>query len=119
MSQDGPRGAYQYRALRDELAKWAKAPARWMRGGRRQAEEFWALEDVDFTIQPGEVVGSGEIRMTPEDLTKAFGRPNLQLTIEQGRVLNVRFSGKRLDASSAAAHVDVTGDLPPVSQWRR
>jgi lipopolysaccharide transport system ATP-binding protein len=57
VSQDGPRGAYGYRALRDELVEWAKAPARWWRGGRRRAEPFWALKNVGFEVQPGEVVG--------------------------------------------------------------
>ncbi len=72
-----------------------------------------------FQTKPGEVVGSGEIRMAPEDLDRAFGRTDLQLTTDDGRVLAVRFSGKRLDPTSAAAHADISGDLPPVSHWRR
>lgn len=76
--------------------------------------------DIDgFLTQPGEIVGSGEICMAPDDLGRAFGRTNLRLTTDEGRVLEVRFSGKRLDSTSTAAHADITGDLPPVSQWRR
>jgi hypothetical protein len=72
-----------------------------------------------FQTRPGEIVGSGEIRMAPTDLNNAFGRRNLQLTTDQGRVLEVRFSGKRSDGASTAAHADVGGDLPPADQWRR
>jgi len=72
-----------------------------------------------YLTQPGEIVGSGEIRMAPGDLDNAFGRRGLQLTTDQGRVLDVRFSGKRNDAGSGAAHADIGGDLPPASQWRR
>jgi hypothetical protein len=72
-----------------------------------------------FQTRPGEIVASGEIRMAPEELSQAFGRVNLQLTTDDGRILDVRFSGKRLDPSSGAAHADVGGDLPSASQWRR
>jgi hypothetical protein len=76
--------------------------------------------DIDgFLTKPGEVVGSGEIRMSPEALNNAFGRQGLQLTTDDGRVLDVRFSGKRLDAASDAAHADITGQLPGASEWRR
>jgi hypothetical protein len=76
--------------------------------------------DIDgFLTRPGEVVGSGEIRMSPEALSNAFGRQGLQLTTDDGRVLQVRFSGKRLDAASDAAHADITGQLPGAAEWRR
>jgi len=76
--------------------------------------------DIDgFLTQPGEVVGSGEIRMAPGDLDRAFGRTNLQLTTDDGRILNVRFSGKRLDPGSEAAHADIGGALPPAAEWHR
>jgi lipopolysaccharide transport system ATP-binding protein len=57
ISQDGPRGAFRYRALRDELAQWAKAPLRTWQSRTRKSEDFWALQDIDFQVQPGEVVG--------------------------------------------------------------
>lgn len=47
-----------YRTLRDSLASAAAAPLRQLRGKTRGArEDFWALRDVSFDIQPGEVVG--------------------------------------------------------------
>ena len=79
-----------------------------------------ATFEIDgFRTRTGEVVGSGEIRMDPAELDHAFGRTNLTLTTDEGRVLAVRFSGKRHNASENAAHADITGDLPPAKDWRR
>lgn len=76
--------------------------------------------DIDgFLTRPGEVVGSGEIRMQPAELESAFGRTGLQLTTDDGRTFDVRFSGKRLAASEGAAHADITAGLPPPKEWRR
>jgi hypothetical protein len=95
-----------------------------LRGSGSLACEGQLLGPVEFEIEgfltrPGEIVGSGEIRMAPADLDNAFGRRNLRLTTDQGRVLDVRFSGKRNDATKAAAHADIGGDLPPADEWRR
>jgi hypothetical protein len=95
-----------------------------MRGSGTLACAGEPLGRADFEIdgfqtKPGEIVGSGEIRMGQGDLERAFGRTDLQLTTDDGRVLEVRFSGKRLDASASAAHADIGGDLPAASQWRR
>lgn len=79
-----------------------------------------ATFEIDgFRTRTGEVVGSGEIRMDPAELDHAFGRTNLTLTTDEGRVLAVRFSGKRHNASENAAHADITGDLPAAKHWRR
>jgi hypothetical protein len=72
-----------------------------------------------FSTKPGEVVGSGEIRMAPAELETAFGRNGLELTTDDGRVLQVRFSGGRRDRSSGAAHADILGGLPAEDEWRR
>ena len=72
-----------------------------------------------FRLKPGEIVGSGEIRMTPADLDNAVGRRNLELTTADGHVLAVRFSTRRRDARSGAAHADIIGGLPAEDEWRR
>jgi hypothetical protein len=56
--------------------------------------------------------------MSPKALQDVFGRKNLRLLTDDGRCLSLRFSEKRLRSASEAAHVDVTGELPPVSEWR-
>jgi len=44
--------------LRDTLQQGARQLWRRLRGGSRfEKEEFWALRDINFAVQPGEVVG--------------------------------------------------------------
>jgi lipopolysaccharide transport system ATP-binding protein len=48
----------RYRTLRESLVEAVKAPfRRAARGGKVGAGDFWALSDVAFEVQPGEVVG--------------------------------------------------------------
>jgi lipopolysaccharide transport system ATP-binding protein len=49
----------RYKALRDVIAGKAKGIFNWQSaiGNRQSVEEFWALRDVSFSIQPGEAVG--------------------------------------------------------------
>ena len=49
-----------YATLRESVMHAAGAPLRWARKGFAPpdpAEDFWALQDVNFEVQPGEVVG--------------------------------------------------------------
>ena len=43
-----------YLSLRDEVAKWFSPAAR---RARAAEEEFWALKDVTFSVEPGEAIG--------------------------------------------------------------
>lgn len=53
-SGDGAAAAYGYRTLRDDLANWCKS---WFRRGASAEKDFWALQDVSFHVNRGEVVG--------------------------------------------------------------
>lgn len=72
-----------------------------------------------YLVHAGEVVASGEIRMNAEALNEAFGQRDLSLQTDDGRVLGLRFSGKRLNPTSDSAHVDIRGGLPAAKDWRR
>jgi len=65
----------------------------------------------------GKVTSSGEIRMSPADLSEIFGRKGLRLLTQEGRRLTLVFSEKQLRAASSTAHVDVEGDLPDAFDW--
>ena len=76
--------------------------------------------DIDgFRTQNGELVASGELRLSAERLALAFGRNDLRLQTEDGTQLTLRFSAKQVRAGASAAHIDVTGGLPPPKKWRR
>lgn len=65
------------------------------------------------------MVASGELRMHPGSLRRAFGRVDLVLRTDTGMNLAVRFSGKLLAGGCAAAHVDVTEGFPTRADWPR
>jgi len=46
-----------YYSLRDEMVNLAKEPFRWLKGRRNKKEKFWALKDINFSVEKGEVVG--------------------------------------------------------------
>jgi lipopolysaccharide transport system ATP-binding protein len=47
----------RHRTLRDSLAGWASRAVRRSKASERGAERFWALEDISFALNAGEVLG--------------------------------------------------------------
>lgn len=76
------------------------------------------VQSGEQAMRPGEVVASGESRMDAEALNVVFGRNDLYLRTDDGRLLAIRFSGKRTSTGDAA-HADVCSGLPDEKQWRR
>lgn len=72
-----------------------------------------------YLVRQGEIVASGEVHMESVPLADAFGRNGLILRTDDGLVLSIRFSGKRLPPSSTVAHADVREGLPGENAWRR
>jgi hypothetical protein len=88
-----------------------------MRDGDAVARTSYDFEG--FARQRGVVVSSGEINLAPSDLKTVFGRLNVQLLTDDGRLLDLRFTDKELRHASDVAQVEVSGDLPGSSaEWR-
>jgi lipopolysaccharide transport system ATP-binding protein len=81
-----------YRTLRDTLARAATAPIRrWRAGGHAGVvEQFWALKDVSFNVQAGEVVGiigrNGAGKSTLLKILSQITKPTCGLIVLRGRV---------------------------------
>lgn len=69
-----------------------------------------------FFREPVGVTCCGEIQLSAAALKGVFGRRDLQLLTDDGRLLDLTFSEKALVSASGVAHVDVTGELPATPQ---
>src|SRR5439155_12773348 len=91
ISHEGNRHG-RYKTLRDQLSDLATAPLRRLRNGGHETsqEDFWALKDVSFDVQPGEVVGiigrNGAGKSTLLKILRRITRPNTGRVELRGRV---------------------------------
>jgi lipopolysaccharide transport system ATP-binding protein len=91
VNHEDHRGAGSYRTMRESLAELASAPLRGMRGHKRVTrEEFWALKDVEFDVEPGEVLGiigrNGAGKSTLLKVLSRITRPTRGRVVVNGRV---------------------------------
>jgi len=95
-----------------------------LRGGGTLECKDEILGRVDFefdgyVMRPGEITASGEVHADTDVLVAAFGRRDVVLRTDDGRVLPLRFSGKALPRASRIAHAEVREGLPEEKAWRR
>jgi len=46
-----------YSSLREDISDFAKKPLQWIKGQIKNKENFWALKNVSFSVEEGEVLG--------------------------------------------------------------
>ena len=90
-ASSGPRSAYGYRTLRDDVMDWVKTPLTWFRGGAAgEPQEFWALKDVSFQVSKGEVLGvighNGAGKSTLLKILSRITKPTIGEVHLRGRV---------------------------------
>jgi lipopolysaccharide transport system ATP-binding protein len=90
-ASSGPRTAYGYRTLREDVMDSLKAPLRWFRGEATPAEQdFWALNDVSFQVNKGEVLGiighNGAGKSTLLKILSRITKPTIGEVRLRGRV---------------------------------
>ncbi len=96
-----------YRTLRDSLADLVKHPVRKIKGKFSRGEEFWALKDISFSVEQGEVLGvigpngAGKStllkilsRITPPTSGEAILRGRVASLLEVGTGFHPELSGR-------------------------
>jgi hypothetical protein len=78
------------------------------RNGEQVARASYDFEN--YSKKPTGVASSGEIHLSATALESVFGCDGLQLLTDDGRLLDLKFSEKKLPSDSDSAHVDVTGE---------
>lgn len=75
-----------------------------------------------FYTEATGVTRSGELRIPADALKSVFGRKDVQLLTDDGRIFDLSFSDKTLRPATDIAHVDATDDeaVPAASRrkWR-
>jgi lipopolysaccharide transport system ATP-binding protein len=99
-------GGPAHNSLRDALAAGVRAPFRKLRNGSNESQTIWALKDVSFKVQPGEVIGiigrNGAGKSTLLKILSRIIKPTAGRAILNGRV------GSLLEVGTGF-HAELTG----------
>jgi hypothetical protein len=116
------------------MSIWQNSPPPWRlmdkHTPRPDSSQEWVLHDLGsfsgngvlrcngdgFVTKPLAVTCCGEIQLAAAILGNLFGRRDVQLLTDDGRLLNLLFCEKALRSAGDVAHVDVTGELPATPQ---
>ena len=99
-------GGPAHNNLRDALSAGVRAPFRKLRNGNNESQTIWALKDVSFEVQPGEVIGiigrNGAGKSTLLKILSRIIKPTAGRAILNGRV------GSLLEVGTGF-HAELTG----------
>lgn len=96
-----------YNTLREDLINIFKKPINWLNGRKEKKEHIWALKDINFLIEPGEILGiigpngAGKstllkvlTRITPPTEGKAIVRGRVGSLLEVGTGFHPELTGR-------------------------
>jgi hypothetical protein len=78
------------------------------RNGEQIARASYDFES--YSKKPSGVASSGEIRLSATLLDTIFGCDGLQLLTDDGRLLDLKFSDRKLPFDRGVAHVEVVAE---------
>lgn len=96
-----------YGTLSEEIINIFKKPVKWLKGHRDLKEDIWALKDVNFSVEPGEILGiigpngAGKstllkvlTRITPPTKGRAIIRGRVSSLLEVGVGFHPELTGR-------------------------